>query len=209
MATNLGKRLDSKDKTPESTTALGRFISLGARGDYAELPLLGRVWIELASHELLNQLEAEAAKAMEVLDVPLTGLTAGSYEAEKYVRTLAHCVRDESNHEVRFGTVAEWKRLDSDLLAHAQLVYQDVRFRLDPVGVVDGKIGELDPGTIAAIRTSIEKKRPTQLVAFGSRTLANFLLYMAERRAISLTPPLPSSVSSTDSSDTPSTSPSP
>lgn len=190
MTTKLGAlqasgRLPAPPETPAAAaeqTRLAQMQALGGRGELVSLPILGKAWIELAGHELVNRLEAEVFGEMTRLGFDYNVVTALTYEAERAMRTLCECVRDADDHAKPFGTLEQWRKVDADLINACNLVYGDVRNRLDPISVET-----LTDDDVAAILFSLEKKSPMGLRSFGVAKLSHFLLSMADRLAISPT----------------------
>ncbi len=171
---------------PAGDTALGRrFAATSLRGELVEIPGLGPAWIELSPHETNNTVEAEVFTAMAKLGLEPVALNGLTYEAERAVRTLARCVRDadDATHATPFGTVEQWGKLDSDLIAAAWGTYGDVRLRLDPVGA-----DLLTDGDLAGIRRALEKKSAAALRSYGVAKLSRYLLTTAAPLETSRTP---------------------
>jgi hypothetical protein len=193
--TRLAKQIDArlvgaaKPPAEDELSKLGRFRALGSRGKLVTLPVLGPAWIELVSHDALNEIEGETWAEMERLRVPLAHVTSATFEADKTVRCLARAVRDpdDPTHAKPFGTVEEWVQLDSDLVAAINLAYLDVRAELDPVGIAGGEWGELSEDDRKAITSAVEKKNRMRLLSFGTVALSSYLLSMAAQREISPT----------------------
>lgn len=178
-------RLPPPPSTPADAAAqsrLAKFQALGSRGEFVVLPLLGKAWIEIAGHELVNQIEAEVFGEMNRLGFQYNVITALTYELERAMRTLAACVRDPDDTTKPFGTLEQWRRVDDDIINACNLVYGDVRMRRDPIGVAT-----LSEEDTAAILSALEKKNATELRSHGVATLSLFLLSMADRLASSPT----------------------
>jgi hypothetical protein len=187
--------MQAMGKPSGTPTRLSAFLATGSRGENVDLPGLGPAWIELAGHETVNRIESETFEAMARLALEPNALNGLTYDAERARRTLAAVVREQENHEKCFGTVEEWGRLDSDMIAAAWNVYADVRYRLDPVGD-DSLTKEDDEG----IRAFLEKKSAMGLRSYGVAKLARYMLTSEDRRATSQTLSSSSSQSSEDSS---------
>lgn len=196
MTTPLGKlQATQKPAKPEpEASSLGKFLALGNRGTTATLPLLGEVWIELAGHDALNAAESGMLAEMKALGLDLMTVTAGAWETEKVRRVLASCVRDPKDHAKPFGTIEEWGKVDSDLLAACNHVYMDARAQLDPIGLAGGAQGwgRIPEEIRLSIKAAIEKKSPILLLSFGVSTLANYLLTLEPPPEPSPIPPLSS-----------------
>ena len=172
-------------KAPASdATLLGRAFPGGRRGELVTLPVLGKAWIELAGHETVNQIEGAVFCEMSRLGLEFSVATALTFEAERAARTLAATVRDPDDHSKAFGTIEEWLQIDSDLLNACNLVYGDVRDRLDPLG--EGSTSEEDT---ALFLQALLKKSPATLRSFGVAKLSRLLLSGVVQPASSPTPP--------------------
>lgn len=147
------------------------------RGEYVEMPMFGQVWIELAGEMAVDEIESAVFAAMEKLKIPLTAMSAMTYESRRLALTLAWAVRhpDPDKREVRAATQDEWLSVDIDLLSACGLVYQDVRVRLSPVQAL-----AVDPEQFEQIRLAHEKKNPMLLRSHG---LAALSLYLASTDA--------------------------
>lgn len=188
MTTKLGGIQARGTAKTESDTALGRFRAAGTRGEFTTLPLLGRVWIELAAHDALNEIEGETFATMKALDLAPSGFTGLAYDRERLARTLARAVRDpdDPKHEKPFGSVDEWMKLDEDLIVACANCYADSRARLDPVGE-----DTLTAEDMQGIAAALQKKSAMGLRFFGVAKLALYMLTTASPPATS--PTLPSS----------------
>lgn len=185
--------------TAAAPTPVARFRQLGARGELVTLPLLGPAWIELAGHRTANEIEAATFAEMKRLGFDLALETALTFEAERNVRTLAACVRDPDDHNKPFGTLDEWRDLDTDLVAACNQIYGDVRVRLDPLGAES-----LSDDDRASIALALEKKSAMGLRYFGVAKLSLYLLAMASQPATS-----PTALSSSGPSSSTTAEPSP
>lgn len=146
-------------------------------GDEVDLPVLGRVWIQLVGHAESNRIEAATFAHMAKEGLPAIVGHAWSYDCQRYGRLLHSAVRDPADHTKRFGTLGEWLGEDGDPVITDDIVfacgkvYDDVKLRLDPVGVE-----EMTEEQAAAIREAFEKKSPTHLLSFGLVSLVSWLL---------------------------------
>ncbi len=154
------------------------------RGEHVVLPLLGRVWIELAGGNTVSEIEGATTAEMKRLDLAPNTLNAFTYDADRTARTLAWSVRDPDKIGERFGTLDEWLAIDIDLLNACGIVYADVRERLDPIGLPTLSKDDLD-----TIRFAIEKKNPTLLRSLGVAKLSLYLLTTVDPPANSPSPP--------------------
>lgn len=179
---------------------LSRRAATVVRGEDAVLPLFGPVYIELLGHTADNQVEAATFKAMADAGLPPVPMHAWSYDIQRTARTLAQAVRDPSNHAEPFGPVDEWLPLDDSLLFACGRVYNDVKERLDPVGVLF-----LSPETADEITEAFKKKDASTLRSHGVALLVNWLLSGVVQLSSSPTPASSTSPidSSFDSSETP------
>lgn len=170
----------------KKVTLLARALAADPRGEFAIMPKLGRVWIELAGEAVVDRIESETIEAMRVLGIPQTPLNALTYDARRTALTLAWAVRDadSTNHADRVGSVDEWLAVDIDLLSACGQVYGDVRERLNPVGSDTLTAEEFDQ-----IRLAHEKKNAPMLRTFGLASLSNYLATTDAPPASSPTPP--------------------
>lgn len=172
--TQLGKKLGAIGDA-KSPTALSRVRSSFQRGEVANFPLLGPVWIELPGDAIIAEIEGAVWARMEELKLSPNAINAFTYSYCRSAHTLAWAVREVGDHDVRFGTVDEWSGktkpgIDMDLLVACDLVYSDVRERLDPIGLTTLTKERLDD-----IRAAFEKKNLTLLRSFGVSELSIWL----------------------------------
>lgn len=192
---------DDPMRAAAAATKLSATMGKVARGDWAELPVFGRVWIQLNRHTASNSIEAATIKEMERVGIPLTAGFAGSAAPERNARILADGVRDpdDPTHETRFGTEEQWLALDDDLIQSCALYYDDVRARLDPLGNPylsdDGR-----REAFAACTEAFKKKDRITLLSFGVAVLSAWLLSGEVQLSTSPTPSSTSSPSSQGSS---------
>ncbi len=192
--TKLGAIQKAGEPSGAPPTRLSKFLASGSRGENVTLPLLGPAWIELAGHETTTRVESETFDAMARLALEPNMLNALTYDAERARRTLADVVREQDDHAKVFGTVAEWGRVDPDIIAACWNIYADVRYRLDPVGA------ELTKEDETGIRAFLEKKNAMGLRSYGVAKLALFMLTSASPPENSQTLSSSSSPLSEDSS---------
>ncbi|HEY6179071.1 MAG TPA: hypothetical protein VIX73_31675 [Kofleriaceae bacterium] len=174
---------------PESL--LSRARAQTPRGEYVEMPLVGRVWVELVGEAAVDEIEGATIAAMKADGLEPVGLNALSYDSCRTALTLAHAVRNPDDHDERVGSQEEWRALDIDLILACGLVYNDVRERLSPVAM-----GALTKAQLDDIRVSIEKKNAMRLRSFGVVALSLYLLSTADPPATSPTTRSSSSESS-------------
>lgn len=165
---------------PESILARKRAQT--PRGEYVEMPMFGRVWVELAGERALDEIDGAVAAILKAEGLELIPLNGRAIERCRDALTLAWAVRNPDDHTERAGTAEEWRDLDADLIVACALVYRDVRERLSPVS-----LGALTPEQFKAIRLDIEKKNATGLVDAGVVALSLYLLSMADPPATSPT----------------------
>lgn len=156
---------------PKVESLLGRARAANLRGELVTLPLLGRAWIELASQVIVNEIESAVYQEMDRLKLPAIPLNALTYDSARTALTLARCVRDPDDHAQPFGPLDEWLKLDIDLIMACGVVYNDVRERLDPIG-----IHYLTDQDREGIRDAMEKKSPTLLRSYGVAILSLYML---------------------------------
>lgn len=162
---------------PAERSVMARRLDGITLGDEVDLPVLGRVWIQLVGHAESNRIEAATFAHMAKEGLPAIAGNSWSYDCQRYGRLLASAVRDPADHSKPLGTLAEWlgedgdPRITDDLLFACGLVYADVKRRLDPIATTD-----LTEEQAAAIREAFEKKSPTHLLSFGLVSLVSWLL---------------------------------
>lgn len=170
----------------------------GRRGDFVELPLLGRVYMELPGSLAWADIEAEVAKASARSALP-PGIEAIAWrEGELARRVLAIAMRDpdDPTHATPFATLDEIGELmDNDLVNLAWQAFGDVRERLDPVAELPG------PDEMLAITVAVKKKDPILLRTFGVVKLSHWLATTADLQSTSPTPSSPNGGSPSESSD--------
>lgn len=193
----LGKKLGAVGSSKEPS-ALARARASFQRGELVALPLLGPAWIELPGDAAVAEIESAVWATMAELKLQANSLTAFAFSACRAAHTLAWAVREAGNHDARFGTIEEWRGqtdppIDTDLLMACELVYADVRERLDPIGLTT-----LTKETSDEIRLAVEKKNLTYLRSFGVSTLSLWLLSSDVQLASS---PIPTSSSGESSSE--------
>jgi hypothetical protein len=184
--TKLGNQIQRTAATAkaETQTPLGKYHALGERGAYAEIPKLGRVYVQLIGHATTNEIEAETWAEMERLRLPAVSVNVLTFDEEKAVRTLAAAIRDpdDATHAAPFGTVEEWRSIDRDLIAASVTAYNDVRVRLSPLD--DDELTDADRIEIIA---AIQKKNRMALRLCGVAKLSRFLLTSDVQHSISPT----------------------
>lgn len=141
-----------------------------ARGEYVVLPGLGRAWIQLLSRTMMTSIEAAVFDVLPKAGIPALQLHAFTYDQERKARMLAASARDPDDHTMPFGTLQEWLAEDDDIIFASGLVLDDVKHRLDPVGV-----GTLDADTEAELESAFKKKDPRLLMLSGVATLVRWL----------------------------------
>lgn len=173
---------------PGGDTLLARARVTVPRGELVEMPLLGKVWIELPGELVVDEIEGAVFKAMADLGLPLTAVNALTYGSRRIALTLAWSVRhpEPAKREERAGTEEQWCAIDIDMLSAMSAVYTDTRERLSPLSSM-----VLDQDQLDAIRQGIEKKNPMLLQSVGVVALSSYLLSTAGQPASS--PPTPSS----------------
>lgn len=182
--TLLGNKLKGAgaQPAPAAQSRIAAVLAFGPRGELVELPLIGKAWIAVGSHAMLSEVEAAVERRMAELGLTLTAFTAGAWESERAVQTLARCVRTAEDHDAPVGTPAEWAELDTNTINKCWTVYGDVFDRLAPLD------GELPESTRKQIFAALVKKNATALRSFGVNALATFLLSMESPPATSPTP---------------------
>lgn len=167
-------------------TILARARAASPRGEYVEMPILGRVWVELAGELVVDEIEGEVFAAMAALGLQPVPTNMLTYDSRRTALTLAWAVRDpdSADHAVRAGTAQQWLEVDIDLLSACGQVYGDVRERLNPVGS-----SSLTDEEYEQIRLAHEKKNAAMLRTFGLASLSNYLATTDAPPASSPTPP--------------------
>lgn len=153
------------------------------RGEHVELPLIGRVWIELPGDLVVAEIEAAARREMKRIDLELDAVTSLSYASHQLARTLAWATRKPDDISVRADTLEEWLNADPDWLNACGLVYADVRVRLNPTA------SSLTQDQLDEIRLEHEKKNWMQLQSYGAVALSIYIASMGAPPASSPTTP--------------------
>jgi hypothetical protein len=183
----LGQKLAAQQAAPPQTSSprsgLAAARATCLRGEQVTLPVLGEVWIELAGEREVNEIESAVFAEMTALNLPLNTINARTYDSCRNRHTLARCVRETKNRDVPFGPVEEWAKVDLDLLTACAIVYNDVRERLDPVGMET-----LTREDLEGIRLAIEKKNPRSLRSYGVVALSLYMLATANQQSTSQIP---------------------
>jgi hypothetical protein len=144
------------------------------RGELVEMPLVGRVWVELVGEQAVDEIEGATLAAMKADGLEPIGLNAMSYDSCRTALTLAWAVRNPENKDERVGTSEEWRGVDIDIILACGLVYNDVRERLSPIAM-----GSLTQEQLDEIRLAIEKKNAVRLRRAGVVALSLYLLSTA------------------------------
>lgn len=165
---------------PESILARKRAQT--PRGEYVEMPMLGRVWVELVGEAAVDEIEGATLAAMKAEGLEPIGLNALSYDSCRTALTLAWAVRNPDDHAEHVGAQDEWRDMDIDLVLACGLVYNDVRERLSPVAM-----GALTKEQLDDIRLAVEKKNAMRLRSYGVVVLSLYLLSTADQPATSPT----------------------
>lgn len=186
MAARMAGAKSAPGPAAPSETMLGRARAATPRGELVDLPIMGRVWIELPGEMIVDEIEGAVWKAMADLGLPLTPVNALTYGSRRIALTLAWAVRHPDRHDERAGSSSEWTDLDIDMLSACGQAYTDVRERLSPLSS-----GILTQEQLDTIRFGIEKKNPMLLQSVGVVALSSWLLSTADPPASS--PPMPSS----------------
>lgn len=179
-------RADMPDPAP---TKLGSLSILAGRGEFVEIPLLGRAWMQLVPHRNRNEIEGAVRHELEAHQIRIEPSATGhrlAFDAEIAVQTLARAVRDpdDPTHKTPFGTLAEWADLDEDVITAAWHVYNDTRYRLNPLDSI-----QLSEADLEGIRFAIQKKSAPLLRCFGVARLSLYLLTTESLPASSTTSP--------------------
>lgn len=157
---------------PSSRLALAR--AQAPRGEFVEMPLVGRVWVELVGEQAVDEIEGATLAAMRAEGLEPVGLNALSYDSCRTALTLAWAVRNPDNKDEPFDTTDEWRKVDIDVILACGLVYNDVRERLSPIAM-----GALTQDQLDEIRLAIEKKNAARLRSAGVVALSLYLLSTA------------------------------
>lgn len=180
-------------ETPAPAAEPGMLAAARARsprGEYVELPLIGRVWIELPGDLVVAELEAATRAEMRRLGLDMDGarpldgvVTSVAHASHQLARTLAWAVRRPDAIAEHADTIDEWLAADNDWLAACERVYVDVRLRLNPTSQ------ELTQAQLDEIRAFHEKKNWMQLRSYGAVALSSYLLTLDAPPASSPTTP--------------------
>lgn len=187
--TRLGKIAAAPTAAASSVSARPSRLSAvnGRRGEEVDLPVVGRVWLELPGAIRWSELEAAAHKATRELGHTEAIPYAYAYEAQVAVRALADATRELDDHDVKVGTLEEWGGLDNAVINACWHAFGDVRERLDPVAA------PLSADDTHAIAAAVKKNDAASLRAFGVVKLS---VWLASTDVPPSTSPRPSSPSS-------------
>lgn len=155
----------------EESSLLVRRRAQVPRGEYVEMPVLGRVWVELIGESAMAELEGATIAAMKADGLEPSAMNMQAYDQCRTALMLAWAVRHPENHAQRAGSQEEWRATDVDLVVACGYIYADVRERLSPV-----QMGALTQEKIDEIRLAIEKKNAMPLVRAGVVALSLYLL---------------------------------
>lgn len=169
---------------PAPGSLVERVRASSLRGELVELPMFGRVWVELVGGLASDEIDSAVFARMEKLKLPLHAINMPTLEGIRDRMRLAWAVRDPDDHAIRAGTLAAWDELDHDIIMSCALVYNDVRERLSPI-----QIGRLSADQLEDIRLGLEKKNPILLLHAGVAALTSWLLTTAAPPASSPTTP--------------------
>lgn len=161
------------------------------RGEYVDMPIVGRVWVELTGEKALDEIDGATVAILKAEGLDLIPLNGRAIERCRNALTLAWAVRNPDDHTESVGSREEWRELDADLITACALIYNDVRERLSPVSM-----NALTVEQFNEIRRDIEKKNATGLVDAGVVALSLYLLSMDDPPANSPTTKSSSSGSS-------------
>lgn len=173
------------------TSRIAQLRAQQPRGEFVEMPLVGRVWVELVGEAAVDEIEGATLAAMRAEGLEPIALNSLSYDSCRTALTLAWAVRNPENKDERFDTAEQWRTLDQDIILACGLVYNDVRERLSPVAM-----GALTKDQLDDIRVAIEKKNGMRLRSHGVVALSLYLLSTADPPASSPTTRSSSSESS-------------
>jgi hypothetical protein len=182
--TILAAKLAAMKTQAKAETMLSRARASSPRGEFTTLPIVGRVWIELAGEAVVDEIESAVWSAMEALKLPPVPVNMRTYDGRRTALTLAWAVRNPDRIEERAGTQEQWCEMDIDLISACGIVYQDVRERLNPLG--DGVLTE---DLFEEIRLQHEKKNAPLLRTYGVGLLSIYIASTAAPPANSPTPP--------------------
>lgn len=154
---------------------LSRARAQAPRGEYVEMPLIGRAWVELVGEAAVDEIEGAVLAAMKAEGLDPVAMNALTYESCRTALTLAWAVRNPDDHVEHVGSIEEWRGLDIDLILACGLVYNDVRERLSPVAM-----GAFTKDQLDDIRLAIEKKNAMRLRSHGVVALSLYLLSTAD-----------------------------
>lgn len=177
------KAAAAAQKTPaKPESILARKRAQTPRGELVDLPMFGRVWVELVGEKALDEIDGSTAAILKAEGLELIPLNGMAIERCRNALMLAWAVRNPEDHAERAGSTEEWRDLDADLITACALIYNDVRERLSPVSM-----NSLTKEQMDQIRRDIEKKNATGLVDAGVVALSLFLLSTGDPPASSPT----------------------
>jgi len=178
--TTLGKA-QAAQAPAESAFALALSGALPYRE--IEIPRLGiRCRLQLLGHADGQAIEAELWRVMRERELPYNSATLYNWEAERAVLVVSRAAREVAPPHAPIGTLAEWERVPTDIIADVFRTYCDMREELDPVDT------PLTAEEWKGIEEAIAKKNSRSLRSYGTRLLSGFMLATADQRATSPTP---------------------
>src|SRR5262245_10803649 len=121
------KALAAAKATPvKLESLLARARAQTPRGEFVEMPILGRVWVELVGEATADEIEGAVLSAMKADGLEPSALNALSYESCRTAFTLAYAVRNPANKDEAAGSIEEWRQLDIDVILACGLIYSDI-----------------------------------------------------------------------------------
>lgn len=148
---------------------LSRAISGSPRGEYVTMPILGRVWLELAEGSTVDDIEGAVFARLAELGLQPIPINHRTMDSLRDRLTLAWAVRSPDDHSVRAGTQDQWMRLDIDAVQACGIAYASARERLNPLAF------PMTEEQFEEVRLAHEKKNLRMLRSFDVVLLSNYL----------------------------------
>ena len=140
----------------------------------------GKMRVLTRNESLTVKAEALAAfkdRGLVTDDGMIAGVAHDDWKCEIAARHLAIAVRVADDLDAAVAPLEDWRELSDEQLSGPWDCYQDLRDRLDPLGV-DAK--PLTADELAVMRAAAKKKDSVALRSFGLHRLASFAITTAE-----------------------------
>lgn len=101
------------------------------------------------------------------------------WNREYNARVMSIAVRDPKDITRPLDSIDEWRECDEDQVVALFVQYNDLAYRLDPLGSTEKITSE----ELEAIQSAAKKKLADTLLSYGSRKLALFAITLVEQPA--------------------------